>query len=95
MSCSRCIFLSRGIAQMLEEALATDKLIAMAMLAPGWENDYDGRPSLRSTACLCRVATHQSHRTRELTTCCLSVCGGFKSSASWSRESYFARRKSK
>lgn len=48
---------------MLEEALAGDGLIAMAVLAPGWEPDYEGRPPLRSTACLCRVATH--HRTSE------------------------------
>src|SRR5437588_12386806 len=46
--------------QMLEEALAEDKLIAMAMLAPGWESDYDGRPPIHPTACLCRVATHQA-----------------------------------
>jgi uncharacterized protein len=44
---------------MLEEALGSDQLIGMTMLAPGWENDYDGRPPLRSTGCLCRIATHQ------------------------------------
>ncbi len=44
--------------QMLEEAMAGDGLIAMAVLSPGWENDYDDRPRIRSTACLCRVATH-------------------------------------
>jgi Lon protease-like protein len=43
---------------MLKEAVKNDALIAMAVLAPGWENDYDGRPPIRSTACLCRVATH-------------------------------------
>ncbi len=48
---------------MLEEALEGDGLIAMAVLAPGWEPNYEGRPPLRSTACLCRVATH--HRTSE------------------------------
>ena len=31
---------------MLEDALASDGLIAMALLAPGWENDYEGRPNL-------------------------------------------------
>jgi len=44
---------------MLEEALEGDRLIALAVLAPGWEKKYEGRPTLRSTACLCRVATHQ------------------------------------
>jgi uncharacterized protein len=48
---------------MLEESLADDSLIGMALLAPGWESDYEGRPPLRSAGCLCRVATH--HRTSE------------------------------
>lgn len=44
---------------MLEEAVEDDRLIALGVLAPGWEKEYEGRPTLRSTACLCRVATHQ------------------------------------
>lgn len=44
---------------MLEESIEDDRLIAMGLLAPGWEQQYEGRPPLRSTACLCRVATHQ------------------------------------
>jgi Lon protease-like protein len=44
---------------MLEEAVEDDRLIALGLLAPGWEQEYEGRPTLRSTACLCRVATHQ------------------------------------
>jgi uncharacterized protein len=47
--------------EMLEDSLADDHLIGMALLAPGWETDYEGRPSLRQVGCLCRVATH--HRT--------------------------------
>lgn len=43
---------------MLEEALEGDRLIAMALLAPGWENDYDGRPPVRPVACLGRVTTY-------------------------------------
>jgi uncharacterized protein len=43
---------------MLEDALADDRLIAMAVLAPGWEKDYEGRPPVRPVACLGRVATH-------------------------------------
>src|SRR4029079_17170823 len=30
--------------EMLEDALASDRLIAMALLEPGWETDYDRRP---------------------------------------------------
>lgn len=44
---------------MLEEALEDDRLIAMGLLAPGWEQQSEGRPTLRNTACLCRVATYQ------------------------------------
>jgi len=45
--------------QLLEESLETDRLMALGVLAPGWESDYEGRPALHPTACLCRVATHQ------------------------------------
>jgi len=42
---------------MFEEAIADDRLIAMSLLAPGWESDYEGRPPLEPIACLGRVAT--------------------------------------
>lgn len=42
--------------EMLEDALADDRLIAMAMLTPGWEAEYEGRPPLYPMACLGRVA---------------------------------------
>jgi ATP-dependent Lon protease len=48
---------------LLEEAISDDSLIAMAILAPGWEKNYEGRPLLRSAACLCKIATH--HRTAD------------------------------
>ena len=44
---------------LFEEALSDDKLIALGVLAPGWEVDYEGRPALESMACLCRIATYQ------------------------------------
>ena len=44
---------------LVEEAVEGDRLIALGVLAPGWEQNYEGRPPLRSTACLCRIATHQ------------------------------------
>jgi Lon protease-like protein len=44
---------------LLEEALSGDGLIAMAILAPGWESDYEGRPALQPMACLCRVMNWQ------------------------------------
>ena len=43
---------------MLEDAIAGDRLVAMALLAPGWESDYDGRPALYPVACLGRITTY-------------------------------------
>jgi Lon protease-like protein len=43
---------------LVEDALADDGLIAMALLRPGWEPDYEGRPALFSTACLGRIVKH-------------------------------------
>ena len=44
--------------ELLEDALAGDGLIAMAALAPGWEQDYEGRPALYPIACLGRITAH-------------------------------------
>ncbi len=44
--------------EMLEDALATDRLIAITLLAEGWESNYEGRPPIRSMACLGRITTH-------------------------------------
>jgi Lon protease-like protein len=49
--------------EMLEDALAGDGLIATALLAPGWQPDYDGRPPLRPMACLGRITSH--HRLQD------------------------------
>ncbi len=45
--------------EMLNAALDSDGLIAMSMLAAGWEADYDSRPALMPYACLGRIVTHQ------------------------------------
>ena len=44
--------------EMLEDSLATDRLIAMAVLEPGWETDYESRPPVAEYACLGKVVTH-------------------------------------
>lgn len=44
--------------EMLEDALASDRLIAMALLKPGWETDYESRPPVAPYACLGKVVTH-------------------------------------
>lgn len=44
---------------LLEDALAGDKLIAMVLLEPGWEQDYEGRPALAPVACLGKIMAHE------------------------------------
>jgi Lon protease-like protein len=44
--------------EMLEDALAGDQLIAMAVLEPGWEDDYESRPPVAQYACLGKVVAH-------------------------------------
>jgi ATP-dependent Lon protease len=44
--------------EMLEDALASDRLIAMALLEPGWEPDYDSRPPIAPYACLGKIMAH-------------------------------------
>jgi uncharacterized protein len=46
--------------ELLSECLDDDRLIGMATLVPGWENDYDGRPPISPNACLGRVVVHQT-----------------------------------
>lgn len=44
---------------LLEDALTDDGLIAMALLKPGWEGDYEGQPPIEPVVCLGRVVTHR------------------------------------
>jgi len=44
--------------QLVEAALAHDRLVATALLAPGWEHDYERRPPLLPVACLGRITAH-------------------------------------
>ena len=43
--------------QMMADALASDLLIAMVLLKPGWEPEYDHRPPIEPVACLGRITT--------------------------------------
>jgi ATP-dependent Lon protease len=45
--------------EMLEDALAGDRLIAMALLEPGFEHDYDSRPPIAPYACLGKVVAQR------------------------------------
>lgn len=44
--------------EMLSDALASDKLIAMALLEKGWESQYQHRPPVASTVCVGKVISH-------------------------------------
>jgi len=43
--------------EMVADALASDRLIGMVLLRPGWEHDYEGRPPVYSIGCS-GVITH-------------------------------------
>jgi len=44
---------------MLEDALATDRHLAIVLLQAGWESDYEGRPAIAPVACLGKIAAHE------------------------------------
>jgi Lon protease-like protein len=45
--------------QLTEDALAGDRLLAMALLRPGWEEEYHGKPAIYPVACLACVRTEE------------------------------------
>jgi len=45
--------------QLTADSLADDQLLAIALLRPGWEDDFEGRPLLYPMACLGRIVAHK------------------------------------
>jgi Lon protease-like protein len=45
--------------QLTEDALADDRLLALALLRPGWEEDYDKSPPIHPVVCLARIAAEE------------------------------------
>src|SRR5437870_4822620 len=45
--------------QMTRDALAGDRLLTLALLQPGWEGDYEGRPALYPVVCVGKIIAHQ------------------------------------
>lgn len=43
---------------MLHDALASDRLIAMATLAPGWQKPVCDQPPIEPHVCICRIVSH-------------------------------------
>jgi len=44
--------------ELLSESLESDHLITMALLVPGWESNYQGKPKLGNVACIGRIISH-------------------------------------
>lgn len=45
--------------ELLEDALASDRQIALVLLQAGWQRDYEGRPAIAPVACLGKIAAHE------------------------------------
>src|SRR5256885_15605887 len=45
--------------RMTADALAGDRLIAMALLTPGWEKQYYSRPEIAPVVCVGRIISHE------------------------------------
>ena len=45
--------------QMMADAVAADGLIALVLLKPGWEEEYDEKPAVESVGCLGRIGWHE------------------------------------
>jgi Lon protease-like protein len=44
---------------MVGDALAGDRMIAMALLKPGWESRYEDAPDVEEVVCLGRIVSHE------------------------------------
>ena len=47
--------------EMVAEALTGDRIIGMALLRPGWEGDYEGRPPVYSIGCAGLITFSEQH----------------------------------
>ena len=45
--------------QMTADALAGDRLLAIVLLRPGWEEDYEGQPAVHPVGCLGKIVADQ------------------------------------
>jgi len=45
--------------QLTTDALDDDRLLALVLLRPGWEPDYEGKPAIYSVACLGKILAEQ------------------------------------
>jgi len=47
--------------EMVADALAGERLIGMALLRPGWESDYEGRPEVYAIGCAGLITFSEHH----------------------------------
>jgi Lon protease-like protein len=45
--------------EMVADALASDRLIGMVLLRPGWEHEYEGRPAVYDIGCVGVISHHE------------------------------------
>lgn len=45
--------------EMVAQALSAERFLAMALLKPGWEPDYEGRPEIHEMVCLGRITADE------------------------------------
>jgi Lon protease-like protein len=45
--------------QLMADTLIADRLFALVLLKPGWDEHYDGKPNIEPVACLGRVTQHE------------------------------------
>jgi len=45
--------------EMVEESLQTDRFLAMALLKPGWQSEYFGRPPIEPIVCLGHIINYE------------------------------------
>ena len=45
---------------LVNDAMAGEGLMAIALLEPGWEENYDGVPPVRSVACVGEIVAHEA-----------------------------------
>jgi Lon protease-like protein len=45
--------------EMVADAVSTDRMIGMALLRPGWERDYEGRPPVYAIGCSGVITHHE------------------------------------
>jgi Lon protease-like protein len=50
---------------MVAQALSEERLIAMALLKPGWEPDYEDRPEIHEMVCLGRITADERFESGE------------------------------